>query len=123
MSSVRIFNNIVTISDAEKALTDEQLLEMVPESPLIDDVDTSILSFLDAYGQPPHLDIDDADESDLEYVDDDDEEDESVVVIENGVVRVKDGKGKADEPAAPQPQPAAKPQPAPSETETEFEVK
>lgn len=45
---------------------------LIDTAPLIDDVDTSILSFLDAYGQPPHLDIDDADDSDLSQFDDDD---------------------------------------------------
>lgn len=101
----RIFNKM----DASSSVSEEELsaINSRPCEPLIDDVDTSILSFIDVYGQPPHIDDDDdidEDAFDKEFGIEDDED---------------DGAAPADQPAASQAGPAIEPEPKPSSDDGE----
>lgn len=80
--------------------------KVVDEPMLIDDVDTSILSFLKAYGEPPHLEFeddgdDDPDFSDIGYDDDDDvvDKDDKVADVVDKDDKVADVVDKDDEVA------------------------
>lgn len=83
----KIFNQI-TEPRARLSAALAAMVNSATEKPLIDDVDVSITGFLEAYGQPPHLDFDD-------------DVDEKAFDREFGIEKEDDDEIPAVEPPAP----------------------
>lgn len=103
--SMRVFN---FISCADKhgeeksaVIIPKDTLAIIDEPAPFDDVDTSITSFLKQYGQPAPVDIDDADDSDFDGMDDDDEEDDGDQPVgKPAAITAKPVDEPADEPSS-----------------------
>lgn len=81
MLSVRIFNNHIP-QQGDKYLVEleKDIVEFENRPVLFDEVDTTITSFLKAYGQPPHIELEDGEFPDVE---DDDDVDDIVAPVES----------------------------------------
>lgn len=79
----------------------DEVLDFAFAKPLIDDVDTTITSFLKTYGTPPHYDPDDFEDGDDKDFDefDDMAEDESAIINDKDNVPSSPAVSSPDEPS------------------------